>query len=141
MIEAHPVQGVGVGNFQVTSVDYLLRPGLIQRSDFIVDDPKVAHNIYLQVTAELGVVGIALFGFLLAFALRCALEAARWFRRARDPAMDVLSRAVLVASLGLLASNLFVSEQFSKPLWLLLGLGPVLLAIARREAAGREVTA
>jgi O-antigen ligase len=141
MIEAHPVQGIGVGNFQVASVDYLLRPGLIRRSDFIVDDPKVAHNVYLQVTAELGVVGIALFGFLLAFALRCALEAARWFRRARDPAMDVLSRAVLVAALGLLASNLFVSEQFSKPLWLLLGLGPVLLAIARREAAVREATA
>jgi hypothetical protein len=55
--------------------------------------------------------------------------------------MDVVSRAVLVAALGLLASNLFVSEQFSKPLWLLLALGPVLLAIARRETAGREAVA
>jgi hypothetical protein len=86
-------------------------------------------------------VGIAPFGFLLAFALRCALKAARNFRRARDPVMDVISRAVLVAAVGLLASNLFVSEHFSKPLWLLLGLGPVLLAIARREAAGPEVVA
>ncbi|MGI9100645.1 MAG: O-antigen ligase family protein [Solirubrobacteraceae bacterium] len=141
MIEAHPVEGVGVGNFTVASVDYLLRPGAIERSEFIVDTPKATHNTYLQVGAEMGVVGLALFVFLLGFAIRCALEAARRFGRAGDPAMDLVSRGVAVAALGVLASNLFVSEQFSKPLWLLLGLGPVLLAIARRETAARDVAA
>jgi len=141
MIAARPVQGVGVGNFQAASVDYLLRPGVIERSEFIVDTPKSTHNIYLQVAAELGVVGIALFAFLLGFAIRCALEAARRFGRAGDPAMDLVSRAVAVATLGVLASNAFVSEQFSKPLWLLLALGPVLLAIARRETAARQAPA
>jgi O-antigen ligase len=141
MIEAHPVQGVGVGNFTVASVDYLLRPGAIERPEFIVDTPKVTHNVYLQVAAELGVVGIALFAFLLGFAIRCALEAARRFARAGDRSMDLVSRAVAVATLGVLASDFFVSEQFSKPLWLLLALGPVLLAIARRETAARDVAA
>jgi O-antigen ligase len=141
MVEARPLQGVGVGNFQVASVDYLLRPGTITRSEFVVDTPKVAHNVYLQVAAELGLVGLALFGFLLGFGIRCALLAAHRFARAGDPAMDLVSRAVAVATLGVLASNLFLSEQFSKPLWLLVALGPVLLAIARREAAARGAPA
>jgi O-antigen ligase len=135
MVAARPVEGVGVGNFQAASVDYLLRPGVIERSEFIVDTPKSTHNIYLQVAAELGIVGIALFAFLLGIAIRCALEAARRFARAGDPTMDVVSRAVAVATLGVLVSDAFASEQFSKPLWLLLSLGPVLLAIARREEA------
>ena len=138
MVQSRPVQGVGVGNFQAASVDYLLRPGAIERSEYIVDTPKVTHNVYLQVAAELGIVGVALFVFLLGFATRCALLAARRFARAGDGAMDLVSRAVAVAMLGVLTSNAFASEQFSKPLWLLLALGPVLLAIAAREAALRR---
>jgi O-antigen ligase len=139
MVADRPAQGVGVGNFQVASVHYLLRPGVIQRSDFIVDTPKVTHNVYLQVAAELGLVGAALFVFLLGFAIRCALLAAGRFARQGDTAMDLISRAVAVATLGVLASNMFASEQFSKPLWLLLALGPVLLAIAGRDALRERV--
>jgi O-antigen ligase len=139
MVADRPAQGVGVGNFQAASVHYLLRPGVIERSEFIVDTPKVTHNIYLQVAAEMGLVGAALFAFLLGFAVRCALLAAGRFARAGDTAMDIVSRAVAVATLGILASNMFASEQFSKPLWLLLALGPVLLAIAGRDAARERV--
>jgi putative inorganic carbon (HCO3(-)) transporter len=139
MVADRPAQGVGVGNFQVASAHYLLRPGVIQRSDLIVNTPKVAHNVYLQVAAELGIFGLALFAFLLGFAIRCALLAAGRFARGGDRTMELVSRAVAVATLGVLASNVFASEQFSKPLWLLLALGPVLLAIAGRGTA-REPT-
>jgi hypothetical protein len=44
-----------------------------------------------------------------------------------------MSRAVFVALVGILAADFFVSQQFSKQLWLLLGLGPALLAIATRS--------
>jgi O-antigen ligase len=130
MVEAHPVRGVGVGNFKTASIHYLLAPGAILRDEFIVDTPKVAHNTYLQVLAELGIVGAALFLAIIGFSLLCILRAARIFERLGDTNMELLSRSLLIALFGVLAADFFISEEFSKQLWLLLGLGPALLGIA-----------
>jgi len=134
MVQARPVTGVGVGQFQTSAVHYLIAPGAIQRSDLIIEKPKVAHNIYLHVLAEMGIVGLTGFLFIIGFGLRCALRAARAFQRRGDQAMDLLSRAVFVGLIGILAADFFASEQFSKQLWLLLGLGPALLAMSQRGA-------
>jgi O-antigen ligase len=140
MFQAHPVRGVGVGNFQTSSIHYLLAPGGIQRDEFIVDTPKVAHNTYLHVLTELGVVGLSLFLAIVSFALLCFLRAARAFGRLGDLSMEMMSRAVLVALFGVLAADFFISGMFSKQLWLLLGLGPALLGVARaREREADEV--
>src|SRR5437763_1402054 len=64
------------------------------------------------------------------------LRAARIFERLGDRTMELMSRALLVALCGVLAADFFISQEFSKQLWLLLGLGPAVLAIAasaRRE--------
>ena len=138
MVEANPIHGVGVGQFQSSAVHYLIAPGVIKRSDLIIDTPKVAHNIYLQVLAEMGVVGLIPFLIIIGFSLRCALMAARAFERRRDQGMELMSRAVLVALVGILAADFFVSQQFSKQLWLLLGLCPALLAISSRRAEAED---
>jgi O-antigen ligase len=133
MVLANPEKGVGVGQFETSSVHYLIAPGTIRRSDLIIDQPKVAHNIYLHILAELGVIGLVPFLLILGFALRCALLAAREFGRRGDTSMDLVSRAVFVGLIGILSADFFASEQFSKQLWLLLGIGPALLAIAQRR--------
>jgi O-antigen ligase len=130
MVEDHPFRGIGVGNFKTSSIHYLLEPGAIKRDEFIVDTPKVAHNMYLQVLAELGVVGLALFLAILAFSLSCGVQAARRFMQLGDTRMEIIARGLVVAMLGVLAADFFISGQFSKQLWLLLGLGPGLLAIS-----------
>ena len=134
MASAEPVLGVGSGNFPVTSVHFLLRPGVIQRDDFIIGKPRVAHNIFLGVLAELGAVGLALFGAIMVACIGCAVAAARRFARARDGPMELLARASLVGLIGLLVASVFLSNQYGQQLWLLLGLGPGLLRIARHEA-------
>jgi O-antigen ligase len=116
-------------------VHFLLEPGALLRDEFIVDEPKVAHNIYLEVLAELGVVGLAIFVTILGFGVVSAVRAARAFGRCGDLRMELLARAVAVALLALLAADFFVSEQFSKQLWLLLALGPSLLRVARAQEA------
>jgi O-antigen ligase len=130
MVEAHPVRGIGGGNFPVASIHYLLRPGVIQRDDFIIETPKVAHNIYLEVQAELGVVGLLLFLTLVGFSIRCAVRAAWAFKRQGDAHSELLARVVVIALAGILAADFFASEQYSKQLCLLLALGPVMLALA-----------
>ena len=140
MINDKPVTGVGLGNFQTASVHYLLEPGVIERDEFIVDQPKVAHNTYLHVVAEQGVVGGVLFVAILLFVLLCVLRAAREFARMEEKGMELLARALLVALIGILTADFFISEQFSKQLWLLLGLGPALLGVAKAMRAGEAGT-
>ena len=130
MVQDKPATGVGLGNFEISSVHYLLEPGVVRRDEFIVDTPKAAHNTYLHMFAELGLVGGALFLSIIGFALLCVLRAAREFARMDERGMELLARALLVALVGILTADFFISEQFSKQLWLLLGLGPALLGVA-----------
>jgi putative inorganic carbon (hco3(-)) transporter len=140
MVEDKPATGVGVGNFRITTSDYLLgTPGSIQRSDLIIDDPKVAHNVYLEALAELGVLGFLLFVAVIVLSVRETLRAARRFYEQGEPPMEALSRAVFAAQLGFLAAAFFASIEFNKQLWVLLALGPALSHLARvsdREAEG-----
>jgi O-antigen ligase len=139
MVEDKPVIGVGSGNFPISSIHYLLvKPGAIERDEFILDHPKVAHNSYLQILAELGIVGLALFLSIIGFAIWCALKAAQWFGRAGDTQMEIVARAMVVALVGILAADFFITEQYGKQLWLLLGLGPALLGVARRTYPAAE---
>lgn len=138
MVEAHPVDGIGAGNFAVSSVHYLLRPGTIPSDYLVVDIPQVAHNVYLQLLAETGVIGLALFLGTVGIGLAGAIGAARAFRARGDPSMELVARGVLTAQAGILAADFFISAQYNKQLWILLALGPALLALARRPgvAAG-----
>jgi O-antigen ligase len=132
MVKANPVLGVGAGNFKARSPEYVLEAGLIRRSDLIVDRPRVTHNIYLQVLSQLGIVGLLLFLSIIASALTATALAAREFARQKDEQMELITRAVFVGLCGMLAAGFFGSWLFSKPLWLLLAMGPTLLALARR---------
>lgn len=136
MVEDNPVRGVGAANFQVSSIHYLLsEPGSIESDTYIVDQPAVAHNTYLELLAELGVIGLALFLAIAAASISCSARAARAFSRSGDRMMEALSLAIVVSLIALLAADFFISEQYSKQLWLLLATGPALLGIATRTAA------
>ena len=135
MVNDHPVQGVGIGNFRTTSVHYLVQPGLIRRSEFILDRPLVAHNSYLNVLAELGFVGLLTFLALLGYCLSRAWMAARGFTRGPDRVLELCARGLVVALVGLLAADFFASDQLNKSLWLLLGMCLVLPKILRQQQA------
>ncbi len=140
IVQDDPVLGVGAGNFPIVSVHYVLRPGTITRSDLIVDERKVAHNVYLEIPAELGLIGLALFLSIIGFALRCGVRASRVFADLGDKDMDILARSIVLGAAGMLTANIFISQQFNKPLWLLLSAGPALLALALRQSANARPT-
>jgi O-antigen ligase len=140
MVEAHPLNGVGAGNFPTSSVHYLLRPGVIQRDDFIITKPFVTHNTYLQVLSEMGVVGAAMFLAIIGFSLGAIMLAIREFRRQDDERLELLARGLLIGFIGWLTASFFISQMYSKLFWMLLALGPAMLAVARtRDGAGGSV--
>ncbi len=133
-VQAHPITGVGVGNFPNTSAEYTLRPGLIQRTDLIFNErPYVTHNTYLQIMAETGVPGLLLFLGVIGACLRWTLLAARIWARRGQVAMEALARSMFLGLCGMLVADFFISVMYSKLLWVLLALGPAMYAIASRE--------
>jgi hypothetical protein len=135
MVRAHPVEGVGAGNFMTVSRHYLLQPGAVYRSDVVILTPQVAHNTYLEITAELGVIGLLLYGSIAVFSVGSSLKAARIFGDVGDHANEALARSVAVGLVGILAADFFISDEINKQLWLLLGIGPAILTVAIRSGA------
>jgi O-antigen ligase len=127
----HPIGGVGLANFTVRSREYVRRPGTLQYVELIVDRPHVVHNTYLQMLAETGAVGLALFAAVLWSALGSAVRAARSFERAGERALARFSRRVVVAYIGLLTAAVFISLQATVTAWVLLMLGPILFGLAQ----------
>ena len=131
--EDQPVTGVGLNNFVVHSPDYVREPGALEYVGLIVDDPHLVHNTYLQLFAEGGVVGLALFLGFVGACLRATKLAADRFEAQGERSLGTLARAVMVATISMLAAMVFLSTATDKRLWLLLALGPALLAVASRE--------
>lgn len=112
----HPIQGNGVGSI-----------------------PFSVDNQYLLVLVEVGVVGFALFLWLLA---RVGLLLARTSRELRGTFAGVLVMGVLAALIGMLVQGMaatnFVAIRTSEMFWFLMGLA---MAAARLSAAVGHVPA
>lgn len=130
MASDHPIAGIGVRGFEHESKDYVLQPGNLTFVERIAEQPVVTHNVYLQQLAETGIVGLALLLVVCAACAAAAQIAAGRFEAAGDRAMAALARASTVAMIGLLAASFFISNSTDKRLWIVLALGPALLAAA-----------
>lgn len=105
MIYAHPVLGVGAGNYEIVSPKYwneVEKFRLARHNRWM----QQAHNDYLQTAAELGLPGVAVLLGLMAYAVVLALDLAA---RAPDPRDQWLGLALFaaVAALALDANTTF----------------------------------
>jgi O-antigen ligase len=141
MASDHPLAGVGVNGFEHEAAAYVLRPGNLTFVDNIADRPSVAHNVYLQQLAETGAVGLLLLLCVCVACLAASQTAAGRFRAGGDRAMAALASATTVAMIGLLAASAFISNSTDKRLWIVLALGPALLAAAGPAPVGERVAA
>ncbi|HZO77126.1 MAG TPA: O-antigen ligase family protein [Solirubrobacteraceae bacterium] len=132
-IAANPVVGVGNDNFSIVAPSYLVRPGATTRADDVIIKPDVAHDIYLEVWADTGLIGLILFLCVVLAPLRSAWTAVRLLEKAGRRSDEILVRALIVAIVSLLAAGFFISDEYSKQLFLLLALSTATLATVRAE--------
>jgi O-antigen ligase len=128
----HPVRGIGMGNFETQARRYVRRPGQLSYVRLIVDRPHVAHNTYLQILAEQGIVGLVLWLSVAVGFTGAARRAGHLLERTGRPDLAMLARALLIAQVAMMFALIFITDGYDKRLWLLFALGPVLLGIARR---------
>lgn len=114
---SNPVLGVGLDNFKLAYSRYeaLLLPYLAK-----LHGSADAHNIFLQILTELGIVGLALFVVPLGWTLRRLLSR---LQEARDKDDQLLSLLVLGLLLYAIISGLFSTYLWRKGFWLILALG------------------
>ena len=115
------------------------RAGQPQFVRLIVDQPHVAHNIYLQQLAETGRRRARAAAGVIAASCERRMRAARRFDAAGRAPLATLARAVgWSRMIGFLTASLFISDSTDKRLWIVLALGPALLVVARRRAVRRR---
>jgi O-antigen ligase len=130
--EEHPIVGVGISDFATEAHRYVRRPGQITEARQIVDDPHVAHNTYLQMLTEQGIVGLVLFLIVMGGFLAATFKARRMFTARGEPALATLASAVFVAQLAWLAALFFISAGDDRRMWILCAVGLVLHLVASR---------
>jgi O-antigen ligase len=130
MIRDHPVRGVGIGNFPVVEPTYALQNVDVSQSYFVVGQiPKATHNTYLQILAELGVVGFVAFALIILAALGLGVRAVRSAAQEGDSELELLARGLVIGAIGMLAAFFFISAQYEKQLPIVLGLLTTLATI------------
>lgn len=125
MMSDNPVLGVGPGGFRSEYV-------AASHNAEIGEQTPVAHNMYLEIGAELGLSGLVLFLGLLMLA---ALATERALRASLDHRPMVAVQAALIA---VVVASTFLSQQYYLPLWLLIGLA-VAAESRLHERKGRDV--
>jgi O-antigen ligase len=146
----NPITGVGAGEFKNWNPDGRQQPW------------RESHDVLLQVAAELGILGLALFLFLIARAFMCVRESRRLLRRAapkprrarpdgsgRTPVPEIRlapseyefleahTAAMFAAVAGWFVCALFASVAYNWTFYYLLALAaaPRDLLLARRDVA------
>ena len=105
--EQHPLLGVGVGGFPVAYAESPI-PGKLYLPNTVFQPPPHAHNLFLNLLAEQGIVGFLVFAALIVVALRTAIR----LRAGPERFMRLLGTGLLAALLAFLVHNLFDVTMF-----------------------------
>jgi probable O-glycosylation ligase (exosortase A-associated) len=124
MFSDHPLVGVGASNYEVNYQSEARRLGLDPRRE-----DREAHDLYVEIGAEMGLVGLVAFGgFVMLTGARL-----RSVRRLADVDPDArqLAGAVGISLIAYLVASLFLHAAYTRPVWLLVGLAWAAPAVAR----------
>lgn len=117
MFKDHPLLGVGLHNYPAHYQSYSRGLGLDSRAE-----PRAPHSLYVEIGAELGLLGVSLFGLLLWSVFRGMhrareeLEAAGWHDYA------AMVEALSLGIIGYLAAAIFLHAAYPRVMWVLVGI-------------------
>lgn len=122
VVRAHPFLGVGVGQF----------------SDSI-SIPMTAHNSYLLAAAELGLLGLVLWGGMLWTSMKIALVVSRTPPPGIDPELVRFAEALVVSLVAIFVGIFFLSFSYKQLLFVWMGLAAGLHGAVRIQAPSFRV--
>ncbi len=116
MFLTHPLFGVGVGNYYYENRNYAqVSPGR-------------AHNMYLEMMAELGIVGIVLFLGIIFYTFRSLSKIIK-----SQSEISGYARGFYIGLVGFLVAGIFLHAQQDRILWFLIFMSTALERIYEKN--------
>jgi O-antigen ligase len=134
MIKANPLFGVGLNSYSYLFPVYSKDIGLA-----LVATEREAHNLYLEVAAETGVVGFSVFAFLLLISFQTVLEARRIFLQNQLPDYAGLAVGFFAGLIAYFIAAMFIHNAFPRYFYLLLGLALSFRLPALKAVPGNSI--
>jgi O-antigen ligase len=127
MVYDHPLMGVGLGFFKP----------LIGSYGVDIRHRLIAHNTYLEIAAELGIVCLLLYLWMLWETYR-SLEWTRCLAKEMNaPLLMNIVTGMQGGLIGFLVSSLFLSGEYVKFFWFYIFFSVALYRVTRRWALGK----
>jgi O-antigen ligase len=128
-LKAHPLIGTGPGTFPI----YFANTGFASAFSFSSSDPELyrrAHNTYLEVLSETGILGFLMFITIVGIGLRNFYVARQRFALNNQLQAYEITSHFALSFLALCMFLLFLSATNHKYLWLLLAVSHVLRSVS-----------
>lgn len=123
LMKLRPYLGVGPGNFVTGKIHF----------GFEGNKFHIAHNAFLEVGAENGVIAMAIYVLIMLISLRHLLLAERKFKDHRAADMLGLCQAARMAFITLSFTMLFLSQQYNHFYYIFAAMSAVLRNFAAEE--------
>lgn len=139
------VKGVGLGNFGAAfmtksshiadNVDYLISSGSNYKVLWLG-----AHNMYLEIACETGIVGLLALLAFLALGMRDLKKAEKDLAENNCTLNRYMARALYVCILGFAFTAIFLHAQDQKPWWIVMGLSAAIARIASNMKTEKQIS-
>jgi O-antigen ligase len=115
------VMGVGINNFEISIMKYAPKESFGWGKQTIA-----AHNMYLQVAAELGIFGILIFLGLFYSIIK---ELLNINKKSKNNETTNISKGIIISIIGLMTVGLFLSIAYYQFIWLIMSLSTTFIKI------------
>jgi O-antigen ligase len=117
MFVEHPLLGVGPKNYPANYQDYAQRAGLDSRHT-----ERNAHNLFLEVAAETGLVGSLFFGAVLFLAFKSLRTGRKTLTDMGENSLAAMVAALELGLIGYLIAALFLHGAYPSFFWVLIAI-------------------
>lgn len=132
----HPITGVGPGvYFHEYSREYANRLGIRY-----LESDRRGHSLYLEMAADIGMIGFAAFFAMVGAALILLHRATRYWRRL-DPERSMIASSIFFGLVAYLASAAFLHLSYQRYFWIVLALASSAIWALRADQADRAEAA
>ncbi|HEX6159428.1 MAG TPA: O-antigen ligase family protein, partial [Thermoanaerobaculia bacterium] len=141
MFDEHLLFGVGTGNFGRHHDEYVNRIG----SSAVQYEPpgqrELPHTLYLEIAAETGLAGLALFGGAVAAAAISLARSRKRLLARGDAHHATIAMTLGLALFGYLFTSLFLHGAYQRNLWILFALVAATAKLSAAQKSTDEVPA
>ncbi len=116
MFKAHPFTGVGMGQFEPNVYNYIPDNVILKRA-------QVAHNSFITVLAEAGILGFILYLLIIIVAMKTLLKSYE-IKGKNSVSMDlaIFSRPLFISITGILMCGFFLTQSYNWMFYIFLSL-------------------